>query len=172
MVEIFLNYIYMRLFLLVPLIALLIYPLNTDAQDTSYTLFYFGATSCGPCNRLEVIESINILKSTFSEIHAENSTKFVMVVMDEDISEGLEYLRKYETWDEVSIGSRYHNEHILRYLNVREIPGVPHILVFGDVYEDIPKFGTQLLKERTLLKGVMGGKEIVDWVSQKFPLEN
>lgn len=139
------------------------------AEKANLVIFYFGATSCGPCNRPEVIESIKKLKTDFPEKHKEYKTKFVMVCMDQDIEEGIAYLEKYGFWDEVSIGSHYQNELVLNYLSKTNIPGVPHILIFKDFYEE--KKSVPVIKERQLITQILGGTQIVEWVQKGFPLE-
>ena len=160
----------MQSLILLFLAQLLAAPAANQADEKAYVIFYYGASSCGPCSRPEMIKSINLIKTTFAPTHARFPTKLVMVVMDEDLDEGMAYLGKYEFWDEVSIGSHYRNEHVLRYLATQEMPGVPHVLVFEDVYAEA-NYGTTILKERTLVAALLGAEAIVEWVAQGFPLE-
>ena len=139
--------------------------------NQSYVVFYIGATSCGPCNRPEVIDAVKKIGSEFSKERVDLPVKHVMVAMDENISEGISFLKKYGAfWDEVSVGSFYHNEHALRYLNSQKPPGVPHVFVFKDTYEDA-MHGVETVKERKLVRKVMGGDEIVKWVKKGFLLK-
>ena len=91
--------------------------LSSSFAQERFTIFYFGATSCGPCNRPEVIESIKKLRVQFKNIHSDSETKFVMVCMDTNIEEGLKFIKKYGFWDEISIGSHYDNELVLACLS-------------------------------------------------------
>lgn len=141
---------------------------SSFAQE-KFTVFYFGATSCGPCNRPEVIQSIQTLKLQFTKTNGNIDTKFVMVCMDTDIEEGLNFIKKYGYWDEISIGSHYDNELVLAHLSKTDIPGVPHILVFRDVLVDT-KYA-KIIKERKLAKAVLGGKNIVKWVNSGMKLD-
>jgi len=133
------------------------------------TVFYFGATDCGPCNRSDVIESIDVIRTNFDSLHSDYETKLVMVTMDENMDEAIKYIQKYEYWNETSMGSRYHNELILAHLNKAEIPGVPHIMIFKDSFKD-GDFGTQTIENRQLVKSIMGGDEIVAWTNGKMKL--
>ena len=142
---------------------------TTVFAQEQLTVFYFGATDCGPCNRQDVIESIDIIRTDFDSVHSGFDTKLVMVTMDENMDEAIKYIQKYEYWDETSMGSRYHNELILEHLNKAEIPGVPHIMVFKDSFKD-GGFGTQTIENREFIKSIMGGDEIVAWANGKMKL--
>ena len=160
----------MKTLLLLLVLLLSASPAADQPDERAYVVFYYGATSCGPCSQPEVIESIDAIRAQFADAHAGVSAKLVMVVMDEDLDEGIAYLEKYEPWDEVSIGSHYRNEHALRHLNEREMPGIPHVLVFEDVYEEA-SYGTSVLKERALVAELLGADAIVEWAESGFPLE-
>lgn len=134
------------------------------------TVFYFGASDCGPCNRPDVIESIDEIRAGFDSLHPGYDTKLVMVAMDEDLDVGLEYTTKYEKWDEISIGSRYHNENTLAHLNNIMIPGVPHIIIYKDSFKK-GDFGVEVIKDRELVKNILSGEEIVAWVDNDMPLD-
>lgn len=135
------------------------------------TIFYFGATSCGPCNRPDVIESIDKLRAEFDAVHKDVDTKFVMVVFDEKMNEGLQFIEKYNYWDEVSIGSRYHNELALANLNQTEIPGLPHILIYSESFKGVGDYGIEIREDKELVKGILGGKQITSWVNSGMKLE-
>ena len=144
---------------------------QSESQE-SYVVFYIGATSCNPCNRPEVIKAVKEIESDFSDVHDEIPAKYVMVAMDKEIDKGISFLKKYGSfWDEVSVGSFYYNEHVLRYLNSQEPPGVPHVFVFRDTYQDA-MHGVDTVEDRTMVKRVMGGEGIVAWVNDGFPLNS
>ena len=137
------------------------------AQNDKQTLviYYFGATSCDWCNTEDCINSINKLHKEFNEIHKEFNVKFVMICLDKDIEEGLKFIKKYGYWDEISIGSHYKNELVMNYLNKTKVPGVPHIIVFRDLYEND---STPVIKERTTVADLVGVKQIKEWVDKKY----
>lgn len=134
------------------------------------TIYYFGATSCGPCNRPEVVESVKKIKEQFKAAYKEYDVKCVMVCMDTEIEEGLKFVKKYGYWDEISIGSHYDNELAFISLNKTKIPGVPHIFVYHDVFEKQAN-STNIIKSRSLIKEVMGGEDIVAWVNGGFKID-
>jgi hypothetical protein len=131
-------------------------------------IYYFGAASCGWCNTEDCINSIKRLHKEFSGIHKEYIVKFVMVCMDTNIEEGLKFIGKYGYWDEISVGSHYKNELVMNYLDKTSIPGVPHVIVFRDLYEND---STPIIKERKTIKDLVGANKIKEWVDKKYPLE-
>lgn len=138
--------------------------------QSQLTVFYFGATSCGPCNRPEVIKSINKLKAEFDSAHPKYGTKFVMVVFDEDMKTGIKFIEKYDYWDEVSIGSRYDNELALDNLNKTDIPGLPHILIYEETFKSLGDWGIEVRKSKKLVKEILEGTKIVSWVNSGMKL--
>lgn len=152
------------------LITLFILLATSAVGQKQLTVFYYGATDCGPCNRPEVIASINKLKADFASLHTDFKTKFVMVAVDNTIEEGLQFINKYDPWDEVAMGSRYNNELALANLNGVDIPGLPHIFVFEDEFENAG-YGVVVREKRTLLKKILGGEPIVSWVNSGMKLE-
>lgn len=143
---------------------------HAPSAEKGYVVFYFGATSCAACNRPEVIQAVRSIKSGFEHVHTRFPAKFVMVSMDEDIEEGIEFLEKYGYWDEVSVGSFYRNELVMRHVNTLEIPGLPQVMVYENTYEDA-EHGTKTVKETERVAQVMGGEGIVAWAEKDFPLE-
>lgn len=139
------------------------------AAQEQITLFYFGATSCAPCNRPDVIESINTIRAEIDSVHSDYRVKLVMVSLDQDIETGYRYLQKYDYWDEVSIGTFYHNEHNLSHLNKTDLPGVPHIMIYKDEFSDTGR-GIQIIKKRISLINILGGDNIVTWVEEGMEL--
>ena len=124
---------------------------------------YFGASSCGPCNRPETIAALKTMKATFAANNKIKHVKFVVVCMDTDLQEGLKFIDKYSDWDEFSIGSWYQNELMMAHVNKARVYAVPHVFVFKDELYDksAPK-----IKNRTQLLEVFGGKSIVKWVNE------
>ncbi len=152
-------------------IFLIIIFLSTSLYAQEHlTIFYFGATNCGPCNRPEVVKSIKEMKAQFDSVHKDFKTKFVMVCMDENIAEGLKFINKYGYWDEISIGGWFHNELVLANLNKATIPGVPHIFIYRETFEKA-KYGVELIKTKKLIKEIVGGDKIVDWVKSGLDLK-
>lgn len=149
-------------------LSFLLLSTSVFAQE-QLTVFYFGASDCGPCNRPDVIKSIDEIRNSFDSMHPNYDTKLVMVAMDEDIEKGLKYTTKYEKWDEISIGSRYHNENTLAHLNNIMIPGVPHIIIFKDSFE-VGDYGAEIIKNREFVKNILSGEEIVAWVNEEMKL--
>ena len=145
------------------------YQLNAqDNGKTVYTVMYFGASDCGPCNRKEVIEAIHKLKTQFSKIHKLTEVKFIVVCIDTEIDIGIKFIKKYNDWDEFSIGSHYENEIAMQTLNKTQIPGMPHIIVYKDNIVQVNDC-SQIDKRETVIE-VLGGDKIVEWSKNNFQL--
>ncbi len=143
-------------------------------QNNSHTrlsIFYFGGSDCGYCNLPNNVTNIKNMRADFSRHHKGLSTKFVMVVMDEDIKEGLHYIEKYGYWDEISIGEFYNNELMLEHVNRSKIAGVPHIMVYRDSLST-DSLNVPIITKRILLKDLVGGSAIDKWIKENFSLEN
>ena len=160
-----------RIYLILALFAPT-YLCSQDAYQDTYVVYYFGATNCGYCNIPANIDKIKQIRNEFSKKYPDFKTKYVFVCMDRNIEEGLEFIKKYGYWDEVSIGSFYNNELALNFLNTTKIPGVPHVLVYKDTYKKIEEFSIPLIKERKLLVDLVGGTQIGDWINKGYPLES
>jgi len=145
------------------------YGSEEEEFEKALVVYYFGATNCGFCTAPENIEKIKKIKTDFSTRDKGLKAKFVMVCMDEDIKEGLKFIKKYGYWDEISIGGFYKNELALSVLNRARIPGVPHILVFQDTLTR-ERWNIPVLKERKLLVDLVGEKEIEAWIEEGYPL--
>lgn len=144
-------------------------PILSHGQNV--TIFYFGESSCNYCNDPNFIKSIKKLKAKFNVFHKELDTKFVMVSMDKNISKGLKFVKKYGNyWDEISIGSFYHNELALANLNKLATPGVPHILIYKVFYKNAG-YGTKLIAKKKILKNLVGASSIIKWANSEMKLE-
>jgi thiol-disulfide isomerase/thioredoxin len=142
---------------------------NEDLEER-YIVYYFGASNCGYCNIPDNIKNIKRVKIELSQKYKDKKIKYVMVCFDNDIEEGLRFIKKYGYWDEISIGQRYYNELSLQCLNTTKIPGVPHIVVCKDTYTSLSKWSIPLIKERKVLVDLVGGKEIDNWIKNGYPL--
>ncbi len=168
-----------RLGLLLMFLAALCYGQDTtnhnrasrDSVSTLTTVFYFGGTDCPFCMDPKEIAKINAVRRNLPKIHPELRFKFVLVVMDTDIAQGIRYMHKYPKWDEVSIGSFYNNELMLAHLNQTKMPGVPQLMIFRDTLAMRHDVSVPLLKGRTLLADFVGGRQIGNWMQSNYPLK-
>lgn len=149
-------------------IALSAIQIPAQVEKENLVLFYFGATSCGPCNETKTINNIKKIKNEFSKTHSQYNVKYIMVCLDQDIKEGLEFIGKYGYWDEISVGSHYKNELVMEYLDKTKLPGVPHIIVYHDEYE---KPSTPIIKHRQVLMDLVGSSQIDDWVKSNYQIK-
>ena len=138
-------------------------------QKVVTTVFYFGGSDCAYCMQRENIENINKMRADLPVQKKDLSFKFVLVVMDKDLKQGMEYAKKYPRWDEISIGKFYDNELMLQHVNKTELPGVPDIMVYRDSLT-IGKFNVPTIADRTLLVNVVGEKAIDTWIRNGYQL--
>jgi len=140
-----------------------------DTSKVAYVVYYIGSSNCGVCDNKSVVKSINKIPSKFRK-KVNISVKTVMIVMDRKIRRGIKFTLKYKPWDELSIGSFYRNELLLYRFNELTVPGVPHVLVFKDRYSTRDN-GVPVLNSRKLVKNILGGKNIINWVSKGLPID-
>jgi hypothetical protein len=152
---------------------MLLFTASMSGQETAktrFTIFYFGGSDCGYCNLPANIKNVNKMRSELPKHYKGRAMKFVLVVMDKDIERGLQYIKKYRRWDEVSIGEFYDNELMLEHVNRSKIAGVPHIMVYRDSLAT-DSLNIPTINKRVLLKDLVGGKAIDAWVKDGYPLE-
>jgi len=93
-----------------------------------------------------------------------------MVVMDKTVADGMLFVNKYRAWDELSIGGFYRNEHAVSTLVGQPQPGVPHLIVYRDIFRE-GNYGIKERVSRQQLVGIVGGDRIVEWVASEYPFE-
>ncbi|MBI3586971.1 MAG: hypothetical protein HY088_07575 [Ignavibacteriales bacterium] len=140
---------------------------SQDKSKEVYVVYYFGATDCPPCNTPKNIENIKRIKAELPKKYSDKEFKFVMVTFDEDIEEGIKFVKKYGFWDEISVGKRYENELVMQHLNTAKIPGLPHIFVNQTFLIN----NTPTVKSKTTIVELLGAKQIDQWVENGFPLK-
>jgi hypothetical protein len=156
------------------IICIMLFSTSILAQEntkTRFSIFYFGGSDCPYCNVPKNIGNIKKIKLQFPKRYKDMQAKFVMVVMDDDIKQGQQYLKKYGYWDEISIGQRYNNELMIEHVNRSRIPGIPHIMVYKD-FLVMDSLNIPTVSKRALLKDLVGGKAIDVWVKDSYPLDN
>lgn len=161
----------MKRMLLIILVLRITVAYSNEKNEEKYVVYYFGATDCGYCNIPENIENVKKIKVEFSQKYIDKTVKYVMVCFDNDIEQGIKFIKKYGYWDEISIGQRYYNELSLQCLNKTKIPGVPHIIVYKDIYSSVSKWSIPVIKKRDILVDLVCGNEINEWIKNGYPLE-
>ena len=107
----------MKRFVFLLLVFIFVISNSSETIEEKYVVYYFGATDCAYCNIPENIENIKKIKLEFSQKYINKNIKYVMVCFDEDIEQGIKFIKKYGYWDEISIGQRYYNDLSLQCLN-------------------------------------------------------
>ena len=140
-----------------------------DMHQDLLVVYYFGATNIGFCTAPDNIEKIKKLKKDLPLEYDNFRFKFVLICLDENLEVGLKFIKKYGQWDEIAIGGSYGNELALNHLNTRELPSLPHILIFKDTLAS-GRWNIPVIKRRKLLVDLAGEKEIGDWIDEGYPI--
>ena len=147
-------------------------PATRDSVGSVITVFYFGGSDCSNCVKPKEIANIKTLRRELPKKHPEAGFKFVLVVMDTDIPQGIRYARKYPNWNELSIGSFYNNELMLQHVNGTKLPGVPQLMIYRNTLVKRIDFSVPILRSRTLIADLVGGSKIQKWMQAAYPLED
>lgn len=134
------------------------------------TVFYFGGSDCPYSTDEKNIANIDKMRAEIAQKHSQIPFKFVMVVMDEDIDQGVQFAKKYKPWDELSIGQFYQNELMLEHVNRTAIPGVPHIMIYRDSLA-VGQHNIPTIKLRTLALDLVGESAISKWIESGYPIK-
>jgi hypothetical protein len=140
-----------------------------DKTEEVLVVYYFGATNIGFCILPENITKIKEIKAGFPNKFKDSKIKFVMVCLDEEINDGLKFIKKYGFWDEISIGKSYHSELAMFTLNKISTPELPHIFVFKDRLS-YGKWKLPVIKRRDLLVDLAGEERINEWINKNYPV--
>jgi hypothetical protein len=158
---------------MVRIALVLLFAISTLLSQTSTnrraTVFYFGGSDCPFSVDEKNIANIDKMRTELAGKHAQMPFKFVMVVMDDSLDRGIAFAKKYLQWDELSIGKFYNNELMLEHVNRAPIPGVPHIMVYGDSLV-VGKYNIPSIKKRTLLLDLVGESAIGKWIESGYPI--
>lgn len=143
--------------------------IQKEKVEEVMVVYYFGATNIGFCMVPDNIRKIKKIKADYPAKYENSTIKFVMVCVDENIDEGLKFIKKYGYWDEISIGKFYKNELAQFTLNRISTPDLPHILVFKDQLS-FGKWNLPIVKRRDLLVDLAGGERINEWIEKGYPV--
>ena len=132
-------------------------------------VFYFGGSDCPHSTDPQNIANINAMRSKLPKVYPSTAFKFILVVMDSNLQDGIKFAANYPNWDELSIGNFYNNELMLAHVNQSAIPGVPHIMVYTDSLV-IGRLGIPSIRKRTLLVDLVGESAIQKWTQRNYPM--
>jgi hypothetical protein len=135
-------------------------------------VYVFGGSRCGFCQKAETKEAIANVRATLGSKYAATgryrSVRLIGVAVNTDIREGLKYLESMgpAVFDEISVGSGWQNEHVIRRLRQERIaePGMPLVIV---VQRHMTATLAPLKLEYSadsVVKVVQGAEEIARWV--------
>lgn len=138
--------------------------------------YVFGSSRCGSCRRPETKVAIGALRNAL-RANTKNgyaSVRVVGVAINTDVSLGLEYLQNFgrDTFDEVSAGDGWQNEHVVRLIwqggfAQPEAPQV--VLVSRDMDASLAPVALRFSKD-SVIAVIAGYNAILDWVHAGAPL--
>jgi len=136
-----------------------------EGKDSAYVVIYVASATCGICTKPSVMEAVSQIPALISRHDV--PARYVFVSMDMLDGEGWKFAKRHGIWDEVSIGGRYYNEVLLSSFNDVEgiTPGVPQVVIYKDEYS-LDALNIPRLKQRVLIKSILGEKGIIRWVQQ------
>ncbi|MEJ7810794.1 MAG: hypothetical protein WKG32_10335 [Gemmatimonadaceae bacterium] len=150
----------------VRLVALGIRP---GAQLVAYV---FGGSRCGFCQNPETKRALASLRQVLTTRHigsgAYKAVSVVGVAANTDLREGLGYLESIgaDAFNEISVGSGWQNEHIIRLIRRERIaePGLPLVIVVSRPMTATLAPLTLTYGADSVVKVVQGSRSIVQWV--------
>lgn len=153
--------------------------LNLKTQNESeLVLIYIGCSTCAAANHQQLPSAIKKLKLKLDNYASENDLVFhsIGVSKEVNLTQELEYLSKFGSFSEISIGKNWSNNIILKYIwddfGGRAV--VPQIIVTKRDYQRITSatngtFYRGIADEKILLTKY-GPNSIINWLNLDAPL--
>ena len=134
--------------------------------------YVFGGSGCGYCQAPEVKQAFMSLRHALTARYVSSgrysSVRIVGVAINTDIREGLGYLESIGSnlFDEVSVGSGWQNEHVIRLIHQQRLaePAAPLVVVVSRPLAATLAPLRLTYGEDSVLKVVWGASGISAWV--------
>ena len=133
-------------------------------------MIYFGSSGCAASNQPALPEAVEALKIRLAGFAEQQEMSFVSigVALDWIPERGIEHLRKFGRFDEISAGYNWGNTLGLRYMWSKEsvTPTTPQVVVYRRLFiapvdsAGLPYYGESGLE---LLGAASGAGRIVEW---------
>ena len=144
--------------------------LSQTSQRPLISVFYFDGSNSPHANDPKYLKSIAAMRADLPKTHQQYQFKFVLVIVDKDIQQALQYAKLFTGWDEISVGQDYRNELMLEHVSKARYPVLPHFRVYRDSLvntdENVPK-----LVKRTLLVDLGGEGALARWSQYGYALD-
>ena len=148
------------------------------APGRQLVLYYFGGAGCGPCSSRDVLRAISMLRETLRTTYGSYyaATALVGVAIDKDVASGLAYLEKFDsgTFDEISTGRSWMNEHVTRLLwsdTAREMAVPRLVAIRRNMTGKLDPVDLRFSSD-SIVKVVLGSRDIVQWIEGGAHLES
>jgi hypothetical protein len=132
---------------------------------------YVGSSTCGPCLTPEVKAAVRKMKVLVADQAKQQGASFsaVAAANDWEIAKATTFVEPLGQFDQLVLGGNWTNLAIERYVwrDPQGVPSMPQILVIERTVTVGPRMS---FSEPKLVRRVMGGKEIPDWVEHGAPI--
>lgn len=135
-------------------------------------LVFLGSSRCPWTNRPDVVGAVRDAKSNLAKVLADTGIGFATegVTNDPLVADGIEHLRQFGDFDEISVGRESLNAAVRKYVyeDLRGPSHTPQLLV---IERTITLRGERraIEGERVLLRKI-GARRILDWVERGSPV--
>jgi len=134
--------------------------------------YVFGGSRCGFCQKPETKQALALLRQVLTRGYVNSgvykSVSVVGVAVNTDLREGLGYLESVgpDVFNEISVGSGWQNEHVIRLIGQNRIAdaGVPLVIVVSRSMTATLAPLTMKYGVDSVVKVIQGSGPIIDWV--------
>lgn len=147
--------------------------LNSGRQLVAYVM---TSAACGTCRREDVKRALRMVRDSLRkrQPHEFTQVSVVGIAIDGKVEPGLSYLKTVglDSFDEVDIGRGWLNEQMISrvWKNGEATAAVPMVIVVTRRMTSTLSPPTMQFSGDSLLRVVLGGRELLDWVSQGTPI--
>jgi hypothetical protein len=147
-------------------------PDSMGLRSSEYVLVFIGSSRCSVSQSAQLRGIVKRTRAALGAQAARLGTELVTVgvSVDSDPSIGLDFLRQFGAWSEMSVGRGWLNETVIRYV-WRDLPGeaaVPQLLLFR---RDVHRLSGQLrVTDDAYVVRKVGIEEMQSWVNRGIEL--
>jgi hypothetical protein len=146
-------------------------------EGEQLVVMYFGQSACVWSNKENLPGAINAIKRELREIATERGWSFMSIgtALDWSLEAGLDHLRKFGPFDEISLGYNWANSSAIKYLSedTAGLPAIPQVVVVRRKIATVDQGDgavRYVIEEEHVLARKVGAIEINKWVEETVPL--
>lgn len=147
-------------------------PSASSRAGTEIVFVYVGSSTCGWSNTRDMPDYVDYLKQRLNRHAQDRGLAFaaIGIARDRVVEDGLEHLKKFGAFDEVTTGRGWANLGVQRYV-YGEMPGqgaTPQVAVLLRRLDYVS--GHVVVTDQDVLVRKVGVAEIAQWVADEAPL--